>query len=319
MSTQPILLVIGIAIAVDLVIMGALVVTLVVRRRTTYATPDGIVEPAPHRYGAMTTTPPTTTSAISFIGEEDEEEPYERASEDDDDNVSATEPTDFRPLRAVMAVEDEPEEETLTAAPVEAPPSPARPVVPPAAGAPLARPGPVASAASSTSPTTDERPDWQVRLGNEEARLARYRRPVSVVLVEIDGMERLVQRLGPDAAERLVPPIRQTLGRQARAADYVARIGPSRFGVLLPETDEIQAINYVERIRADCDRWLAAGAVATRLAIGWACPTPGGDLRTAIRLAEDRLNVDRRRAFLRTEYESDLEAEVELTPPSGVE
>ena len=123
-------------------------------------------------------------------------------------------------------------------------------------------------------------------------------------------MERLVERLGPDAAERLVPPVGQTLTRQARAADHVARIGLSRFAVLLPETDEIQAINYVERVRAECDRWLAAGAVATRLAIGWACPTPGGDLRTATRIAEDRLNADRRRAFPR----ADLRAGAALRP-----
>ncbi len=151
-------------------------------------------------------------------------------------------------------------------------------------------------------------------------------------------MERLVQRLGPDAAERIVPPIGQTLMRQARAADHVARIGLSRFAVLLPETDEIQAINYVERVRSECDRWLAAGAVATRLALGWACPTPGGDLRSATRIAEDRLNADRRRAFQRAELELDLELEppvesgmppqpvempvpsvVELTPPDGAE
>ena len=45
--------------------------------------------------------------------------------------------------------------------------------------------------------------------------------------------------------------------------------------MLLPETDEVQAINYVERVRAECDRWLAAGAVSMRLAIGWASPAPG--------------------------------------------
>ena len=143
---------------------------------------------------------------------------------------------------------------------------------------------------------------------------------MSIVLVEVDGMERLVQRLGPDAAERLVPPIGQTLTRQARAADHVARIGLSRFAVLLPETDEIQAINYVERVRSECDRWLAAGAVATRLAIGWACPTPGGDLRTATRIAEDRLNDDRRRAFQRAELELDMEPPIGSGPtPQPVE
>ena len=374
MPTQPILVVIGIAIAVNLVIMGGLVVTLIVRRRGGLATPDGIVEPSPYRYSAMASTPPTATSAISFIDDEvDDEDGYDRSDEDYDDDVSATEPADYRRFRPVMSDEGDRVETTIasfltggsTNAVPPPGPTPAAPVAPapPAApiplpvGAALAGPRPVASGrpiagGSSPSgqrpvaagpaqagPATNARLDWEVRLRDEEARLSRYRRPISVVLVEVDGMERLVQRLGPDAAERLVPPVGQTLTRQARGADHVARIGLSRFAVLLPETDEIQAINYVERIRSECDRWLAAGAVATRLAIGWACPTPGGDLRTATRIAEDRLNEDRRTSYPRGDSGWDLESPMampgepaadagtyeagsvamELTPPDGAE
>jgi diguanylate cyclase (GGDEF)-like protein len=344
MSTQPILIVIGIAIAVNLVIMGGLLVSVLARRRSQFATPDGIVEPEPYRYSAITTSPPTATAAISYIDDDDEE--YERADEDLDQTVSATEPADYRRFRPVMSDEGERVETTIasflspTPAAAAAPQRPAAaegPAPTPIAPRPVAAaPRPVAATAPRRSAgAADGQLDWETRLRDEEARLARYRRPVSVVLVEVDGMERLVERLGPDAAERLVPPVGQTLTRQARAADHVARIGLSRFAVLLPETDEIQAINYVERVRAECDRWLAAGAVATRLAIGWACPTPGGDLRSATRIAEDRLNADRRRAFPRADLEPEPVApaaprpfaapdlggygEVELTPPDGAE
>ena len=343
MSTQPILIVIGIAIAVNLVIMGGLLVSVIARRRSQFATPDGIVEPGQYRYSAMTTTPPTATAAISYIDDDDEE--YERADEDFDHAVSATEPADYRRFRPVMSDEGERVETTIAsflspAAAGAATPRPTAvtegPEPTPIAPRPVAAPPrPSATAPQRAAGTADGQLDWETRLRDEEARLARYRRPVSVVLVEVDGMERLVDRLGPDAAERLVPPVGQTLTRQARAADHVARIGLSRFAVLLPETDEIQAINYIERVRAECDRWLAAGAVATRLAIGWACPTPGGDLRSATRIAEDRLNADRRRAFPRADLEPEPVApaaprpfaapdlggygEVELTPPDGAE
>ena len=342
MSTQPILIVIGIAIAVNLVIMGGLLVSVIARRRSQFATPDGIVEPGQYRYSAMTTTPPTATAAISYIDDDDEE--YDRADEDFDHDVSATEPADYRRFRPVMSDEGERVETTIasflsSAAATQRPARP-RPRVRGRRPSPRGRsprpPGRSPRPRPSGQPGgADGQLDWETRLRDEEARLARYRRPVSVVLVEVDGMERLVDRLGPDAAERLVPPVGQTLTRQARAADHVARIGLSRFAVLLPETDEIQAINYVERVRAECDRWLAAGAVATRLAIGWACPTPGGDLRTATRIAEDRLNADRRRAFPRADFEPEPVApaaprpfaapelggygEVELTPPDGAE
>ena len=55
--------------------------------------------------------------------------------------------------------------------------------------------------------------------------------------------------MGSDAAERLIPAIAETLTRNGRAVDHVARLGPARFGILMPETDEIQAITFAERIR----------------------------------------------------------------------
>ena len=116
MSTQPILLVIGIAIAVNLVIMGGLVVTLIVRRRGRYATPDGLIEPAPYRYAAMGTNPPTATSPISFMGDDeydDEAEEYDGDSEDFDEDVSANEPADYRRFRPDMTDEGERAEATI--------------------------------------------------------------------------------------------------------------------------------------------------------------------------------------------------------------
>jgi hypothetical protein len=64
----------------------------------------------------------------------------------------------------------------------------------------------------------------------------------------------------------------------------------------MPETDEIQAINYVERVRTECERWLEAGEVSLRLSLGWASPSAVGELDTALRTAEERMYAERRRA-----------------------
>jgi diguanylate cyclase (GGDEF)-like protein len=136
---------------------------------------------------------------------------------------------------------------------------------------------------------------WERWLVEEDARTKRYRRPATVVLVELDGLDRLVERLGPAAADRLIPPIAATLRRHARAADRLARLGKGRFGVVLVETDEVQAINFVERVRAAADLWLEAGAVATRLSIGWAEANANRGLEDAAAVAEERLNGERRR------------------------
>ena len=137
---------------------------------------------------------------------------------------------------------------------------------------------------------------WARWLDDEDARVRRYHRSATVVLVEIEGLPTLVERLGGDTVGRIVPPVAQNLHRHARQSDRIARLAVGRFGIVLAETDEIQAINYVERIRSACDAWLAAGGVPTRLLIGWAEANHSRSMDAAVRAAEDRLNADRESA-----------------------
>lgn len=131
-------------------------------------------------------------------------------------------------------------------------------------------------------------------VADEDARILRYHRPATIVIVEVEGLERLVERLGDTAIDRLIPAVADSLRKNARDADQVARLGPGRFGVLLPETDEVQAINYVERVRRATDLWLESGAVALRLAIGWASATDT-TLTDAQIVATDRMFAETRR------------------------
>jgi diguanylate cyclase (GGDEF)-like protein len=152
-------------------------------------------------------------------------------------------------------------------------------------------------------------PAWTKWLSEEEARVNRYGHPATIVLVEVAGLDRLAERLGPEAANRLIPPIATTMRRNARAADNVARLGQARFGALLSETDEIRAINYVERARSACDVWLESGAVSLRLAVGWAEIAAGQPLEVAIQTAESRLNEERRRNRARSDLAFDAGAD----------
>ena len=153
---------------------------------------------------------------------------------------------------------------------------------------------------------------WSKWLAEEGARVSRYGHPATIVLVELGGVDRLAERLGPEAADRLIPPIATTMRRHARAADNLARLGPARFGALLAETDEILAINYIERVRSACDVWLQSGAVALRLSIGWAEVGPKQPVEVALKAAETRLNEERQR--LRTQQNLDVEAGAATSP-----
>ena len=137
--------------------------------------------------------------------------------------------------------------------------------------------------------------EWNRIVASEAARIKRYGRPATVVVIELGGLDRLVAALGGGAGDRVLRALADALSRNARGADHLARLGPARFGVLLPETGEIEAINYVERVRDACDLWLESGAVTLRLAIGWASPGSGTSLADAVTTAQERMYTELRR------------------------
>ncbi|HEY7132853.1 MAG TPA: diguanylate cyclase [Candidatus Limnocylindrales bacterium] len=157
------------------------------------------------------------------------------------------------------------------------------------------RPAAASGFALDASTALDLGPAWTRWLAEEEARVRRFHRPATIVLVELAGLDRLAERLGGEAADRLIPPIATTLRRDARATDHLARLGPTRFAALLTETTEVQAINWVERVRSACDVWLESGAVALRLSIGWSEIGPDRPADVALLDAERRLFAERER------------------------
>ncbi len=179
--------------------------------------------------------------------------------------------------------------------------APAGPTVAAAVSAPSEPSSPADRGSAPPDPYVDDttglnsRAAWERVLAEENARYVRYRRPVGIVMAELDGFTRFEDGFGPEASRRVVAAVAGAMRRSARRTDHIAHVGGGRFLVLLPETDEIQAINYVERIRGECDRWLDAGAVALRLSVGWASPSAVGELDTAVRTAEERMYAERRR------------------------
>ncbi len=139
-------------------------------------------------------------------------------------------------------------------------------------------------------------PGWTRVLGDEAARIKRYHRSATIVMIQLDGLDRFVERLGHNAGDRIVPAVADTIRRLARDTDHVARLGAGRFGVLLPETDDAAAINYIERVRRACELWLESGAIAMRLAIGWADTAGDPDLAEAQRIATERMFTELRRS-----------------------
>ena len=66
----------------------------------------------------------------------------------------------------------------------------------------------------------------------------------------------------------------------------------ARFGVVLTETYEISAINYVERVREAGPRSMPRGSDSLRFAFGWASPKQGESADAVVKRAEQRLMAE---------------------------
>jgi len=305
MQTDAVITVLIVAIVANLVIMALLVLNLWARRRN--APPESAAALGGQSGGGEVGQMPDATRLERAIAG-DRAETYGRA-----ENPAVVPPAPGAPgasAAAAQAVAPEPVEaapptsgpsmQAATAPAAATMPPAAQPAVAAAAGSGMAPELPLPEAPGfELEPPGDLLRDpvtglesayaWERHLREEAGRLRRYGRPFAIVYAELDGLDRLAERVGTEAAGRIVPAIGQVLQRQARAVDIVARVGPARFAIMLPETDEVRAINYVERVRAACDVWLQAGAVALQLSFGWASPGPEGDTRTAQLRADERL------------------------------
>ena len=130
---------------------------------------------------------------------------------------------------------------------------------------------------------------WQRVLISEIARTTKYGRDLTVCIVQIEGIDAVVEANGEDVGRRVLRHAAQMLRREARASDYCARIDVCRFGIVLTETDEIAAINFVERVREAAPRAIPEVRGILRFSFGWASAKPREAPDSLVRRAERRL------------------------------
>jgi diguanylate cyclase (GGDEF)-like protein len=90
-----------------------------------------------------------------------------------------------------------------------------------------------------------------LRVFEQEVRRAvRYERPVSVLLVDLDGLKSFNDRFGHAVGDQALVRIARLLTENIRVLDTAARLGGDEFGVLLPETGMAAARIAASRLTA---------------------------------------------------------------------
>jgi diguanylate cyclase (GGDEF)-like protein len=85
---------------------------------------------------------------------------------------------------------------------------------------------------------------------DEIKRAERYKRPLSVFMVDIDFFKRINDTYGHNVGDLTLKSFAELCRSWVRTQDIVARLGGEEFGFLLPETDASNALVMADRLRA---------------------------------------------------------------------
>jgi diguanylate cyclase (GGDEF)-like protein len=87
-------------------------------------------------------------------------------------------------------------------------------------------------------------------LAREFALATRYQRPLTLVLLDVDGLKAINDRHGHRAGDAVLRQLADLVGREVRREVVFARLGGDEFALLCPETDVAGAGAMVDRLRA---------------------------------------------------------------------
>ena len=135
---------------------------------------------------------------------------------------------------------------------------------------------------------------FQERLAQEVGRAQRYRRPLSLLILDVDDFKRYNDLYGHLQGDRVLRDLARLLREASRVSDIVARYGGEEFAIILPETDRVNARKIGHRIREHVERYpfpgeerLPSGALT--ISVGVATYSQAGTKDTLLQSADAAL------------------------------
>ena len=131
------------------------------------------------------------------------------------------------------------------------------------------------------------------RLAEEISRAVRHQRPLTLLLIDLDGLKLINDKMGHAAGDLVLKGFAERLQKAIRGSDLAVRLGGDEFMVLLPEchAEEVgHVIGRVEGLEVDYN----GTVIPCRFSRGWTDFKPGETPEELLKRADEALYANKR-------------------------
>lgn len=131
------------------------------------------------------------------------------------------------------------------------------------------------------------------RLAEEISRAMRHERPLTVLLMDLDGLKQVNDRLGHAAGDIVLKGFAERLQKAIRGSDLAVRLGGDEFMVLLPECRADEVRHVVGRVEG-LEVQYSTEKIACRFSRGWTDYKAGETSEELLKRADEALYANKR-------------------------
>ncbi|HTQ85299.1 MAG TPA: GGDEF domain-containing protein [Candidatus Solibacter sp.] len=131
------------------------------------------------------------------------------------------------------------------------------------------------------------------RLSSEILRAERTGRPLTILVLDLDGLKTMNDKHGHAAGDELIRTFAQCLNRAIRGSDLAVRFGGDEFLVLLPDC-KLEEVRYVLNRLSGHKMEHSGVSVPISFSAGWANMRSGESCDQLLKRADDALYVNKR-------------------------
>ena len=109
---------------------------------------------------------------------------------------------------------------------------------------------------------------FRERVEQEILRAQRYKHPLSLAYIDLDNFKQVNDIQGHARGDKLLKQVSETIANNIRKIDIAGRIGGDEFSICLPETDDEQVCNVIDKLVKAMDTMIGQSGWQVTASIG---------------------------------------------------